>query len=378
MATYDVAGRTKTSFSFGGGSNNVISSDSGSYWVDLGGGDDQITLLGGNDTIIGGSGTDSILGGSGNDVIYMGSVTTDRSGNVTNPSAGVSVRTTSSDDANGGLGEDTIYGQSNSGKGFVYNTMYGDETSNAYSTFSADMLQGGDNIAWGKVINTIYGDCMGAPTNQDDIRVTFGDDQIIGGIGARNTLYGDTLSVYAIYYDYSFWSTNFVQFGDDEITLGKWQDTSYVYGDLGTYFINENGRLLCGDDTISFSTVATALTLVGDSGDPTTTRNTFTFHGENFITGKDTFVFRFDDAVDEVLANPTRQIGSVTIMDFEIDNDNDLLKIAGASADCVSIAYTTRDAVVTVNDTTNTHQLAVITIIGGATSFTYDQIDFSD
>lgn len=145
-------------FTFGGGSNTVIVSDTDpthGYRIWGGGGNDDISGGLGNDALYGGKGDDRVLGGGGNDAVYG-----DAGNDTVDGGAG-------NDFVYGGIGDDWVYG------GDGYDVLYGED--------GADRLFGGndDDVLFGGNGNDIL---YGGP-GIDELNGGAGDDLLIGGSG---------------------------------------------------------------------------------------------------------------------------------------------------------------------------------------------------
>ena len=170
-------------FKFGGGKNTIIANDDDTstygYIIDGGGGDDTIT---------------------GSDFSGLGIF--DPTADARTKFGDVLIGGFGSDTITGGAGDDTIYGGnedgSDGGKGkdpVVSNELVGDTRFESVAdgfTFGSDDIFGGNGVS-----NSIYGDNFGTLTLGSGAVITGGDDELVGGNGLAdeflfNNLIGDS------------------------------------------------------------------------------------------------------------------------------------------------------------------------------------------
>ena len=174
---------------FGASGDDIIDGAAGSDKLYGGVGDDALfgsagkDVLdggGGSDTLSGGSGDDYVDGGDGTDVVDYGDVTSSVDVNLTTASAtGVDIDTdtlVSIENVSGGLGDDTITGDS------AANQLFGDAGKDYIDGGAgADFIDGGfgdDVLTGGQGDDSIYGG-----SGADTITSSAGNDLIAGGMG---------------------------------------------------------------------------------------------------------------------------------------------------------------------------------------------------
>lgn len=219
-------------FKFGGGKNDITANNrtGAGYIIDAGGGDDTITVVdftatGSDDTLTGGTGSDTISGGLGDDIIKGG---TDNNTEKFSKKNGASS-----------------------------NDLYGEEIAVIVSTIEDPagpvrpdtLVAGNDQITGGNgATNNMYGDYLNISVSGIGAMFTGGNDTLTGGDGtadfvADNNMYGDargvSISEYATYTG-----------GNDTITGGDGAD-NLIVGDAQIVNISSGGTYVGGNDTLT-------------------------------------------------------------------------------------------------------------------------------
>jgi len=259
-----------TTYSFGGGGNNVVAQDSDtkSYTVSLGGGDDFAHLGGGNDSVDGGMGSDSIEGGVGDDYLFAGETLANATGKTAGyvnflygdaESIVVASQTTYA------AGNDTLVG----GVGVARNDLFGDGRSFVMGNGNGTLYAGNDVLIAGDgAANNLYGDFMTIPKLEDQGvgTVANGNDTLISGTG-DDTMYGDTRLATSGGHDYFVFLANS---GNDVIEDFRPGDGDVI--DISAYgitnldsFLQTNVQVGTNSTEITFD-ASNKITLTGFTG----------------------------------------------------------------------------------------------------------------
>lgn len=196
---------------------------------------------GGNDNLTAGSGADNHLygdAGSVNGAALLGNDTLTGASGASNIMYGDASSITRTVDV-AASGNDILIGGTGAGTG---NAMYGDASllmanGGAITTAGDDTLIGGDGA-----FNTLYGDAQDLIAEITDSvvsQVTGGNDTLFAGNGGTNTLYGD-----------SQYQQGNVIGGDDILTSGTGNDT--MWGDVSAIRGIAPGTIVGGADTFVF------------------------------------------------------------------------------------------------------------------------------